>query len=424
MKRCHGRVLITAGLLVLLFAVSTVAAPVEIELWGWLPGDATGNVLAEIVDEFNTSQNEVHVTVSQAQGGFDKWLVAYAAGVAPDVAFNVAEMAAAIGGDNGSLLPLDAFIDGPNGFPRNAFVDDMWNLATVNGKTYHIAIESNERGLFVNTELAAKAGLDTRSANPIRDWNDLLQWAKKMTVRTGDQTTQWGYNANLPLGGDKWHWVWLNDGGLISRDATEILYDSPNAIEAVQFAADLIYNYQVAPPSHSGGHSNQFISGQYAMIIQNSNLNATLAARGITDYITIPGPVGVGKQGGRFSGASASAIGISRMSKNPEAAWRFVKWVTYERGLKFAEARGGIPYLVRGLRSEKFQTQPWSAFAIQISNFRPEWIPYGVPGSAWSEEFNKAWTAVIRGEKPAATALAEAAATSRARLAEYNATKR
>jgi hypothetical protein len=101
-----------------------------------------------------------------------------------------------------------------------------------------------------------------------------------------------------------------------------------------------------------------------------------------------------------------------------------VKWVTYDRGLKFTEARGGIPYLAKGLRSTKFQTHPWEAFATQILTFRPERVPYGLPADVWSTPFAEAWTAVMAGTKPAATALAEAAKTSRARLAEVNAAKK
>lgn len=402
--------------------LTAAAAPIEIELWGWAPGSVTGDKLVELIEEYNNSQDRVRVVMTKPYEGLENLIVAYAAGAAPDITFNVADMARAVGGPEGLLLPLDAFIDGPNGFPRDAFIPDMWSFSIVDGTVYQLAIEGNERGLFINTNLAAQAGLDTTQYHPIRDWNDLLDWARKLTIRKGDEVVQWGFNAHQRLGGDKWHWVWLNDGQLITPDGKQSLITHPNTVEAVQFAADLIYEYQVSP-YFTGTVTAPFIQGQFAMVIERSTMIANLYNQGFTDFITVPGPVGVGKEGGRFSGASASAIAIINTTKYPEEAWDFVRWITYERGLEFAEARGGIPYLVEGLQSERFRTQPWEAFAYQMIHFRPETMPYGLPNDAFSNLFTAAWNQVISGQLPASVALAEAHEAANARLAAYHASK-
>lgn len=417
MRRHKGTVLL---IVMLWFAAAAVvsAEPVTIELWGWTPGSVTGDKLAELIEDFNASQDEVRVVLA-GETGIDKLIVAYAGGAAPDVTFNVADMAALLGGPNGILLPLDEFIDGQNGVPREAFIPDMWSFSTVDGKVYQMAVEGNERGLFVNTALASQVGLDVNQHRPIRDWNDLLDWAKKLTLRTGDEVTQWGFNANHNLGGDKWHWVWLNDGKLVALDYSESLVTHPNTIEALQFAADMIHVHGVAPPDHSGGVQNPFIQNRYAMVMERSTFIANLERQGMTDFITLPGPVGVGKEGGRFSGASASAIAIVNSTKHPEAAWKFVRYITYERGLEFAETRGGIPFLFEGLQNEKFRTQPWEAFADQIVNLRPERLPAGLPNDVFSNPFTQAWNRVIRGEVPASIAMQELHEVVSARLAEF-----
>lgn len=411
------RVTCTVLLVLLLSNCLVCAGRVQIELWGWTPGSLTGDMLARLIDEFNSSQSEVEVVVSQQQSGFDKFLVAYAAGTAPDVMFNVGDMAYEVGGPGGALLPLDQYIDGPNGIPREAFVDDLWSYSVVEGKTYQLAIEGNERGLFVNANLAAQAGLDTTQSRPIEDWEDLLAWAKKLTVRRGEEVSQWGFNANHPLGGDKWHWVWLNDGKLIAEDGSKSQFTHPNTVEAFQFAADLIHMHGVAPPDHKGGVRDAFINGRYAMVLERSTMVQWLHNRGFEDFITVAGPRGVGKEGGRFSGATASAIAIINSTEHPDEAWQFVRWIVFEKGLEFAGVRGGIPFLLEGLRSEKFRKQPWEAFAHQILTFRPEHLPRSVPIGSWYPLFNAAWSAVITGEKPASIALSEAAEACDAQLA-------
>ena len=106
-------------------------------------------------------------------------------------------------------------------------------------------------------------------------------------------------------------------------------------------------------------------------------------------------------------------------TKHPEAAWKFVRYITYERGLEFAETRGGIPFLFEGLQNEKFRTQPWEAFADQIVNLRPERLPAGLPNDVFSNPFTQAWNRVIRGEVPASIAMQELHEVVSARLAEF-----
>lgn len=413
-----NRLKMTAAVLslVLIFTTTALAEPVVLRIWSENgKGHVSGDILLRYIDEFNATHP--HIRVELEIGGQPQLIVAYAAGVAPDLMMQRGPAAGEIGGPSGILLPLDEFIDGPNGIPRDAFVPDLWSFSTVEGKVYQLAADSNERGLFVNRHAAETSGLDT--SQPMEDWDDLLDWARRLTRRSAEQVTAWGFDANHQLGGDRWHWVWLNDGEIFTPDGTQSLLDHPNTIEAFQFAADLIHTYGVSPvPGSVGGTSRRnFLNETYNMIMTPSTFAQELEDGGQIDFLTFAGPAGVGKTGGRFSGATGSALAIVDTTQYPEEAWEFVRFLMYERGLEYATDRGGIPYLMEGLREGKYTQQPWKAFAESILNFNPR-NNYNVAlqESVWNSHFNNAWSAVLRGEQAPETALLGAAEALNAAL--------
>src|SRR5690606_11645110 len=91
-----------------------------------------------------------------------------------------------------------------------------------------------------------------------------------------------------------------------------------------------------------------------AMMITSSSFVPELEQQGIR-FVTHPGPPGPGKNGYRFSGATSSTLSIVSSTQHPKEAWTFLRWLVYEKGLEFAEERGGIPYLIEGLQSGKYR---------------------------------------------------------------------
>ncbi len=403
-------------LVLLIVSAVAHAQTVELRIWAWTPGGLNGDIFARYLDQFHAEHPNIRVVVERGSNE-GALLVAYAGGAAPDLIQGVGPWATALG-PRGVLLPLDAYIDGPAGFPRDAFVDDLWSFSTVGGKTYQLAVDSNERALYVSTDAAESSGLDPNA--PMRDWNDLLDWARKMTLRNGDETSRWGFDMHQENGGNRWHWVWLNDGELFSEDKSRATFDHPNTVEALQWASEMVNTYRVSPaPGMLQGSSRaNFRSGNYGMIVTASSFITELQQDGMR-FVTKPGPPGPGKEGGRFSGATSSMLGIVSTTEHPDEAWTFLRWLVYEQGLSFAGDRGGIPYLVDGLRSEKYQSQPWNAFAESIMTYNPRnAYMSGVSESDWLPQFQAAWDAVIRGEQGANVVLEQAQESVNARLAE------
>ncbi|HHT28607.1 MAG TPA: extracellular solute-binding protein [Firmicutes bacterium] len=404
-------------LVILIGCLSASAAQVELTIWAWPAGTTNGDILARYIAMYE--EQNPHVTIKvEKQGNQEKQLlVAFAADAAPDIVQGVGTWANTLG-PMGVLLPLDSFIDGPNGFPRDDFIDDLWSFCSVDGVTYQLAADSNERALFVDADAAESTGIAL--SQPIRDWNDLLQWARKLTYRVGDKVERWGFDMHQENTGSRWHWIWLNEGEIFSKDKTQSVLDHPNTIEAIKFAADMVNSYHVSPrPGEvTGGSKQNFMNGKYGMMITASSFVKTLQERN-ANFITVPGPPGPGKGGYRFSGASNSVMGVLSSSKHPEEAWAFLRWLMYEQGVEFARELGGIPYLKNALRDPKYTRQPYNAFAVSITTYQPRNnYMAGVSTSDWMPQFDAAWAAALRQEQAPEVAIQQAMDVINARMAE------
>ena len=79
------------------------------------------------------------------------------------------------------------------------------------------------------------------------NWTTFIEASRKLTLRQGSETTQWGF----PLSGYSWTrwrpWIWQNGGAEVSQDLKRSVLDTPEAIEGLQFYADLLNVHRVAP---------------------------------------------------------------------------------------------------------------------------------------------------------------------------------
>lgn len=135
--------------------------------------------------------------------------------------------------------------------------------------------------------------------------------------------------------------------------------DEPEAIEALQFWADLVSKYHVAPlPEGDVGTAawDLFRAERIAMIPNGSWMLA--AARELEfrwDVVTLPaGPAG------RFSCFNGLAHNMSRWSNHLEEAWQLVKWmdgyesqkIITEFGVVFPAIPDLIPYYMEATKEK------------------------------------------------------------------------
>jgi multiple sugar transport system substrate-binding protein len=215
------------------------------------------------------------------------------------------------------------------------FRKDALNLYLWSGALYGLPRDYGNQNVFLNLNLFQKAGLTP----PPADWTEktftfdaFLEMAKKLTVKNGDKTEQWGFLVNRTW--RPWaSWVYSNGATVVKRDdkgvATEIALTDPNAVEAMQFIQDLMHKHAVAPrpdmESELGGF-DLFATGRVGMMINNpSSVNQYRTITAFKwDVATLP--LGKGSQRGTGGGGSGWAAGAT--TKNPKMAWEFLKFIS------------------------------------------------------------------------------------------------
>jgi multiple sugar transport system substrate-binding protein len=131
---------------------------------------------------------------------------------------------------------------------------------------------------------------------------------------------------------------------LISEDGKEIVgyMDSAETVKAVQFYADLYHKYKVAPLpadfNQWAGGNPEFANGKAAMRLFGRWPQSGLLTNPEVDLGVATVPVGDVKANILFWGG----FGIYSGSKNPEAAWRFLKYYVGEGGSE-VWIKHGIP---------------------------------------------------------------------------------
>ena len=250
-----------------------------------------------------------------------KLLAGFAAGTVPDLMEGglwTLEFA-----KNGYLEPLDAYIakDGKAmGYPED-WISQAPEHNFYGGKIYGIQLHLTCNTLFYNPKLLEKAGV----AKPPTTWQEFLAAAQAVKEKTG----AWGYAPEYQVSQAPTAFLWQNDIQWWDPKKRELTINSPEGVEALQFQADLVRKYKVAPePQPSVGYegpANLFIAEKVAMITTGP-WNIAPIRKGAPNLVWSIAPPLKGKvQATYYAGVNVS---ISKDSKNKDAAWEIIKRIT------------------------------------------------------------------------------------------------
>ena len=291
------------------------------------------NQLEEVVNRFNEEMKkagrDVKATYTLVPWGqqSEKFMSALAAQNAPDVySFGIARI--------GRFLPMGAFRDITERAKDLPYYDEypktLLNAGSYNDTLYALPYNVDLSALLYNKDLFAEAGLDPEE--PPETWQELINYGKKLTQDTDEDGAieQWGFAVQSYTGFWYLPLLWAN-GGEFSNQNCEVLYNSPEAVETMEFWVDLVHEHKIAPKSSiswkSDARYNAFITEKLAMFL-GGNFNITTIQKdapnleyGVT-YLPKP------KDGHFSSFAGGNVIGITSQSKNPSLAWEFIKFAT------------------------------------------------------------------------------------------------
>ncbi|MBS5912049.1 MAG: sugar ABC transporter substrate-binding protein [Paenibacillus macerans] len=178
-----------------------------------------------------------------------------AGNVAPDLGY-LSSGAALSWGADGKLLNLSPLIDKDPDFKKEDYLDQVWyEIAPGNIIGMSTAVEGY--GLMYNKDLLLEAGVELppTDADKAWDWDTFVEYAKKLTLDdqgrnaldpnfNPDKIRQYGlqydpYNMMAA--------VVSNGGNFLTEDGKGFGLARPEAIEAIQKLADLMYVHHVSP---------------------------------------------------------------------------------------------------------------------------------------------------------------------------------
>jgi multiple sugar transport system substrate-binding protein len=229
-------------------------------LWHGLTG-TDGAVFAVMLENF---VNETPGACLSSEGipwdiFFQKYPTAVAAGTPPDmVIFHAAEVNQMA--SEGLMIPMEDLIFSDGTLNKDDFNPEVINAITFNGETMAVPFDNHGWLLWYNTKLLEDAGLDPE--NLPANGAEFLEWAQILTTDVnGLHPTDEGFDKdNVDVWAIDYTWprytipttMWQFGGGVLNEDGTEVIFDTPESIAAVQYWHDLMYKYYVAPPAIPG----------------------------------------------------------------------------------------------------------------------------------------------------------------------------
>lgn len=288
----------------------------------------------EIIARFEADNPDIDVQLEAVAGDYYARLLTQAsAGDAPDIIM-VGDDAVPEFVGKGVFLDLAPFLKGKYPLDTSIYLPGLLDPGQWEGKQWLLPKDYSPLGVYYNKKIFDQYGV----AYP-KDgwtWDDLLKTAQGLTKDTdGDgKTDLWGIQltANWTTGFE--YYVAAAGGSLISEDGKTFAgyMDSPETIAAVQWLADLYNKYKVAPPPADltgwAGGNPEFESGKAAMRLFGRWPQSGLKSNPNVDLALVGVPTGQVRANVLFWGG----FGVYAKSKNPEAAWRFLRFYAGEPG--------------------------------------------------------------------------------------------
>jgi len=249
------------------------------------------------------------------------------------------------------VTDLTPYVERDN-YDLSEFYPDLIENLTYDDKLVGLTDNYDTQVMYYNADLFKKAGVE----EPTSDWtwDDFLVAARKLTSGEGSAKQ---YGAVY----DNWFapyydQIWANGGEPFPENGSRCGFSSPEAVKAFTQIQDL-YKEGLSPtPSafSANGSEQQFLSGRIGMLIGNGRWSA-YTFKDVKKFTWKVAPLPKGDKG-RASFFHISMFAIPRTSKNPEAAFAFLKYMVSEDGIKAGlDNMQGIPARKAIAESDSFK---------------------------------------------------------------------
>lgn len=303
--------------------------------WGGAGDDSEfQRITREVYEQFG-KENGCRVLVEGIPGSQEyvsKMLLNHVARASPDI-MTLDASSAAVFVDNGALMDLSPFLKRDTGFGLDEFFPNVVDIARRESGVYAVPIDFTPMVLYYNKRLFDKAGVPY----PDGTWS-LQEFAEAAKKLSSPKDGRYGFAFTNWMPG----WIvflWNFGADVLSPDGSKAAgyIDSPKAAEAVRFIKGLVDAGSAPSLSASAaagvdffatGRAAMQISGHWSIVGLSESKDVDMADIGV-----VPIPTNLDKS---VTVMYQAGLAISTQAKNPELAWKFLKFFTsYEIQKKY-----------------------------------------------------------------------------------------
>ncbi|WP_163574219.1 ABC transporter substrate-binding protein [Halomonas faecis] len=416
--------LAAAGLLV---AGQAAAQQEPVELTMYYPV-AVGGALTEVIDglvaEFEAEHPDIAVDAIYA-GNYDDTRVramsAVEAGDAPQlsVMFSI-DLYELIEQD--VIVAFDEVVESDEEREwLDSFYPALMENGTLDGQTYGIPFQRSTIVLYWNKEAFEAAGLDPDT--PPESWAEMAEMAA--AVREASDGEQWG--VMVPSTGYP-YWMFQafafqNGHRLMSEDGTEVHFNDPAAVEALEYWVSLASEHAAMPDGtiEWGTLRQNFIEESTAMMWHSTG-NLT-AVKNEADFDLGVAMLPMNVQRGSPTGGGNFYLFKDASEQERRAAMTFIRWMTApERAAAWSIETGYMGVSPAAYETEALQDYveafpPAAVARDQLEHATAELATY--QGGRVRRALDNAVQAALTGQMTPQEALAQAQAEADAALRRY-----
>ncbi len=399
--------------------------PVVVAVWS---GPEHENLvkLAEAYQE--ETGNEVIVEEIAREAYYDKLTTTFVAGGSDyDAAYIMSDWPPAWIEANG-LQDLNQFYDDSNVASSDFNVDIFRPSVDVfefEGKIYALPSEGDTAWLWYRKDVLEEAGLEVPQT-----WDELLEVARAVN----NPPDMYGMVIGVKPDEAVWDFMYylFGHGGGILDENNKPIVNNAQGVEALTFYANLL-NEGLVPPDVATYGYNEILTtlqqGKAAMGIEWMAATQTLQdceqspaickdGKPLLMYTKPPGIMGSGGEVVRSTGGSQWGWGIPSGAQNPEAAYKFIEWLTSKEGATMWALNGGIPSNTEALSDPAVVAEiPQFELLAEVMPYR-QIVPATLVTAEMVNELNNQIVAAVTGEKTPQQAMDDAAAKMEELMAE------
>ncbi|MBZ0329560.1 ABC transporter substrate-binding protein [Halomonas sp. ANAO-440] len=399
--------------------------PVELTMYYPIAvGGALTDVIDGLVADFQADHPDISVNAIYA-GNYDDTRVramsAIEAGDAPQLSvlfsidlFDLIEQDAIVAFDD--LIETDEEREW-----LDSFYPGLMENGQLDGQTYGIPFQRSTIVLYWNKEAFEAAGLDPET--PPENWEEMAEMAA--AVREASGGDQWG--VMVPSTGYP-YWMFQafafqNGHRLMSEDGTEVFFDDPASIEALEYWVSLTQEHEAMPDGtiEWGTLRQNFIEQATAMMWHTTGNLTAVRNEASFDFGVAMLPMNT--QRGSPTGGGNFYIFNDTTEDEQRAAMTFIRWMTDpERAAAWSIETGymGVSpaaYETEALRDYVETFPPAAVARDQLEHGTAELSTY--QGGRVRRALDNAIQAALTGQMSPEEALNQAQAEAEAALRRY-----